>query len=197
MLIILVLLLVALWPLRRGTEVSAIPAKCFWTSLHAPQHQIHIGEDWIILVGMLTFAYLWKLSQLFVTSKEWVRRWLIAKPEATMERLLRRTALSHRSRWLTWPVSRILTICYIAFVAYAEFAESFVATIIYLCLAFTYGLGLIITHRINPLTENVVAVERRLTFGQLVPLFLLMLPILLIFELSAGKSATLLVYDPH
>ena len=187
------MLLAALWPLRYGSGELFAPAKCSWTSLYTFD-QKQVNPDWVVTVGMLLFAYLWKLSQLFVSSRGLVRRWLVAKPEAAIERLLRRAVRSHRPRWLTWPISKMLTICLITFVAYAEFAESFIATIIYLCLALAYGLVLVVTQRGASLSDDVIAGERRLTFGQLVPLLLLILPILLIFELSAGGCDSLLIH---
>ena len=95
---------------------------------------------------------------------------------------------------MTWPIRKILTICYLTFVTYAELAESFVATIFYLCLTLSYGLVLVVIQRKSPDSDDVVAGERRLTFGQLVPVLLLILPILLVFELSAGQYISLLTY---
>jgi hypothetical protein len=132
---------------------------------------------------MLLSAYVWKLSQLFAWSRGLVRQWLVAKPEAAIERLMRRAALSHRP-WRQW----WLTAFYIHFVTYAEFAESFAASIVYLCLALPYGTSLIISTR-SSMDNEVIAGEQRLTFGQLVPLFLLILPILQVLELSLGMCA--------
>lgn len=78
-----------------------------------------------------------------------------------------------------------MTAIYIHFVTYAEFAESFAASIIYLCLALPYGITLIIGNRLS-MDDEVIAGEQSLTFGQLVPLFLLVLPILQVLELSLG-----------
>jgi hypothetical protein len=188
MLILLILLSVALWPTRFGhvgiISPLDIPAKCFWTSSPVDDTQAH-DPDWIITMTMLTFAYVWKLSQLFETSRGLVRLWLVAKPEAAIERLMRRAVMSHWSKWLMWPAYKALTICYISLVAYAGFAESFVASIVYLCLALPYGITAIVVTR-SSMGDDVIAGERRLTFGQLVPLFLLILPVMLVFELFSG-----------
>jgi hypothetical protein len=204
MLLLLVLLSVALWPTGfamggygfysgayfttpENQFTSGIPAKCYWTStfLHPTGETVALDSNWTISLVMLLFTYAWKLSQLFASSRGFVRQWLVAKPEAAMERLMRRTVESDRSAWLRWPVYKVLTLCYITLVAYAEFAESFVVSILYICITLPYGIAAIINTR-WAVSEDVIVGERRLTFGQLVPLFLLVLPMLLVFELSSG-----------
>lgn len=196
MLALLALLAVAMW-LTRSTAYfiasdKGLPARCLWKSEQMPRTYtlgiilLPVDPNWVITMVMLLFAYVWKLSQLFASSRGFVRRWLVAKPEATIERLMRRAALSHRSGWL-----RFLTAFYIHFVTYAEFAESFAASIVYLCLALPYGITLIVGTRLS-MDDEVIAGEKRLTFGQLVPLFLLILPILQVVELSLGTCSTVL-----
>jgi hypothetical protein len=190
MLILLALLEVAMWPIRftadLDVEYKGMPVRCWWkpTEMRNPRplgvDLAYVDPNWVLTVVMLLLAYVWKLSQLFESSRGFVRRWLVAKPEAAIERLMRKAALSHRSGRLRW-----LTAIYIHFVTYAEFAESFAASIIYLCLALPYGITLIIGNRLS-MDDEVIAGEQSLTFGQLVPLFLLVLPILQVLELSLG-----------
>lgn len=195
MLILLTLLTVGLWPARFDRGMSSIPAKCFWTSTYSTPlaHTQPVDVNWITTIVMLLFAYAWKLSQLFASSRGLVRRWLVAKPEAAIERLMRRVVRNRRSKWLRWPAYKMLTICYITFVAWAEFAESFVASIVYLCLAFPYGVAAVVNIRWVA-RDDFIAGEKRLTFGQLVPLFLLVIPVLQVFELYTGMC-TLLRFD--
>lgn len=197
MLILLVLLSVAMWPTRFMTWMSndvSQPARCYWTSpAHLDWYMRQSDPNWIISMLMLLLAYAWKLSQLFSSSRGFIRRWLVAKPEAALERLLRRTALSYWPRWtsrLQWLAVKVLTIYYICFVVYAEFAESFVASIIYLCMTLPYGITLIVARR-SSMDDQVLAGEAQLTFGQLVPLFLLTIPILLVVELLLGMLFSL------
>lgn len=194
MLILLALLVSAMWPTRRLVywNVLGLPARCLWTVDWVPgvQLQNSIDPNWIVTVIMLLAAYVWKLSQLFASSRGFVRRWMVAKPEAAIERVMRRTVLSRRSVWLRWPVFKLLTVLYINFVTFAECAESFAASIIYLCLSLPYGITFVIGTRLT-MYEDTNAGEQRLTFGQLVPLFLLILPILLVLELSLGTCTTL------
>lgn len=183
MLILLVLLTIATWPTRSTFGAPWFtPARCLWT--WSPGGWVN--PDWSLTITMLLFAYIWKLSQLFTSSRGWVRKWAVAKPEAAVERLMRRTIQSQLPIWVRWPAYKILTLCYINFVAYAEFAESFAASIIYLSLAFSYGIAIIVRLR-QYMREEIIVGESRLTFGQLVPLFMLGLPILLILELSFGE----------
>lgn len=66
-----------------------------------------------------------------------------------------------------------------------ESAESFAASVIYLCYSVSWGVASIFRHRAQA-SKDVRDGETGVTFGQLVPLFLLVLPVLLVFELSAG-----------
>lgn len=189
-LVLLALLEVTMWPTRFTAYLSVgnlgMPVRCWWkpTQMRSPKplgvDLSHVDQSWVLTVVMLLLAYVWKLSQLLTSSRGFVRRWLVAKPEAAIERLMRKATLSHRSGRLRW-----LTAIYIHFVTYAEFAESFAASMLYSCLALPYGITLIIGRR-SSMDDEVIAGEQRPTFGQLVPLFLLVLPILQVLELSLG-----------
>ncbi|GAB7334996.1 hypothetical protein MBLNU13_g06862t2 [Cladosporium sp. NU13] len=172
-LVLLALLEVTMWP-TRFTAYSSVgnlgmPVRCWWkpTQMRSPNplgvDLSHVVQSWVLTVVMLLLAYVWKLSQLFESSRGFVRRWLVAKPGAAIERLMRKAALSHRYGRLRW-----LTAINIHFVTYAEFAESFAASILYLCLALPYGITLIIGRR-SSMDDEVIAGEQRPTFGQLVP----------------------------
>lgn len=180
MLILLVLLVLALWPTRSSTYPAFVLAKCLWT---IPTKEFN--PEWILTLVMLLIAYLWKLTQLFASSRGWIREWTVAIPEASLENSMRQIIRSRRSVWLRSPAYICLRITYISFVAYVELVECFAASVVYLCLAFPYGVSIILRTR-TIIPHHVLASESRLTFGQLVPLFLLCLPILLLVELSLG-----------
>jgi len=200
MLVLFILLMTAMWPMRhlQHLDIPAMPAKCLWTSTvsntdiyttrnhPAGRLSIEVDANWLLSSIMLVLAYVWKLSQLFASSSGLVRRWLVAKPEAAMERLLRRVTLSRRSVWITWPVRNLVTISYISYVAYAELAESFLASILYLFLALPYGITSIMRTRFQ-LDGHFPDGGKSVTFGQLVPLFMLLLPFLSVFEVSSGE----------
>ena len=192
MLILLVLLSTATWPTRGGLSALYVPAKCCWTqsrSLTKMTKQSFRGYDpsWCITLVMLLFAYAWKLSQLFDPSRSWIRKWLVAKPQAAIERSMRRSILSRRPRWLTWLAYRLLTVYYLTLVVYAEFAESFAASIVFLLLSLPYGITSIIMTR-KYVSPDVISGESSLTFGQLVPLLLLILPVMAALELSTSTE---------
>jgi hypothetical protein len=208
MMVLLILLLTAMWPTRfvDGLDIPAFPARCYWTSARnfpwdeprsePLQFSNEIDVNWVISMTMLVSAYGWKLSQLFASSRGLFRRWLVAKPEAAIERLMCRTTMSDWPQWATRLIGGILTICYVSFVAYAELAESFVASIIYLCLALPYGIATI-TSTLHKNTDGLeIAVESlddtSLTFGQLVPLFMLVLPMLSMFQIFLGMWLALI-----
>lgn len=195
MLLLLVLLTIAMWPLRRQFVPLSTPVRCLWGSRSwNARAELEDGEstainpDWVLSITMLLIAYIWKLSQLFSSSRGWVRRWFVAKPQAATERLMRRALLSQRSKWLTRPAYFVLMYFYIIGVVHTELAESFAASIVYLCLALPWGTVCIFYYRNHASRyEDVRAGESKLTFGQLVPLFLLLLPGLSIFGLSASE----------
>lgn len=190
MLLLLALLVVAMWPTRIATDMLFTPVGCLWTpSSRGDTPTFRASPDWILSMIMLLSAYIWKLSQLFASSRNWVRKWTIAKAQAALENFLRFIIQSHWTVWLRWPAYKFSVACYVVFVAFAEFAESFAASIIYLCLAFPYGVSIIIYTRVK-VDGAVTDGENRLTFGQIVPLFLLALPVLLLFELSVGIRST-------
>jgi hypothetical protein len=192
MLVLLVLLAVAMWLIRFRAHPfeKGIPARCLWRTALPDGSSLssidtsYVDPNWVLTMIMLLFAYVWKLSQLFTSSRGFVRRWLVAKPEAAIERIMRRASLSQRHGRLRWS-----TALYIHFVTYAQSAESFAASILYLCLTLPYGMTLIIGTRLT-MDDEVIAGEQRLTFGQLVPLFLLFLPILQVVELSLGMRTS-------
>ena len=189
MVALLILLIAAMWPTRfeDGLYYPGVPSKCYWKSRQVVLE--NIDPNWVFSMAAVLFAYVWKLSQLFATSRGLVRRCLVAKPEAILERLMRHVATSHWPRWVSWPINRALLLCYITFVAYAELAESFIASIIYIGLVLPYGISTIVNTRLWYGSYGMAddADEMRLTFGQLVPLFMLVLPILSVIELYPGK----------
>jgi hypothetical protein len=196
MLLLSLLLTTAMWPLRRTQVPWGTPVRCLWRSqlwnanLDTDDYETSsLDPDRVISVIMLLGAYIWKLSQLFSSSRGWARRWLVAEPQAAMERLMRRALFSHRPDWQIRPAYLLLTHSYIVAVVYAEMAESFAAVILYLCLALPWGTFCISYYRIRA-SEKVKDGESTLSFGQLVPLFLLVLPGLAglnIYDLSASE----------
>lgn len=180
MLALLILLITAMWPLRRYYVTKEIPVRCLWgsRSLNFRQELLNykfVNPEWTFSITTLLVAYVWKLSQLFSSSRGWVRRWLVARPQAATERLMRRALLSRRSKWLTRPAFFLLAYCHIIAVVCIEMADSFAAVLMYLFLVLPWGAFCILDAR-NQLDDDVKAGESKLTFGQLVPLFLLVLP---------------------
>lgn len=197
MLALLVLLLIATWPLSRlrvgqsKVMATAVPVKCLWDQRpwdhhYERNHRSSLDPDWVYSTVTLLGAYFWKLSQLFTSSRGCLRGWAIARPQAATERLMRRMLMSSRSRQLVWPAYEAVKWCYAVLVVCTESAESFIASIIYLCYSVLWGVANIFRHRAKA-PEVVKVGETGVTFGQLVPLFLLILPVLLVFELSAGE----------
>lgn len=141
---------------------------------------------------MLFCAYIWKISQLFSPTRSWSCKWLRAKPEAAMERLLRLLADDDSlslPRWATWPVYKLMVVCYVVLVVYIELAESFMASIIFVCLTVSWGIVNIFVPR-GQVDDDVRQGEMTWSFGQIMPLLMLMLPAFLLFEFGKATSAT-------
>lgn len=193
MMLLLGLLTAAMWPLRRASVPIGTPVRCLWNSRPwnafldpVEDEAASLDLSWVVSIVMLISAYIWKLSQLFSSSRGWVRQWLVAKPQAAMERAMRRALLDPRAKWQTRPAYFFWMYCYTISVVYAETAESFAAAIVYLCLALARG-AICIFYKRGSVPADVKDGESALTFGQLVPLFLLILPALSVFGLSARE----------
>jgi hypothetical protein len=182
MLALSILLVAAMWPLRRLDVPLDTPVKCLWGirpwNAHIELYDARsVDADRVLSAVMLVGGYIWKLSQLLGSSSGWVRRWLVAKPQAATERRMRTSVENQSSRWLARLAHLLLTYCYIIFVIYAELAESFAAVVIYLSLALPWGTVCIFHYR-NLVPDDVRAGESAMTFGQVVPILLLILPVL-------------------
>ncbi|KAM0714088.1 hypothetical protein Q7P37_011052 [Cladosporium fusiforme] len=201
---LLALLVTAMVPLRRSVDLNdyptGIPARCLWKGKWSNWKQRYRGgsidPEWILSLIMLFFAYAWKLSQLFDLSRRRVRKWMVAKPEAALERSMRRSIPSDRSSWLQWLAHKALTVCYLTFLAYAEAAESFIAAIVYLFLVLAYGITIIFHNRAQ-VPDAVHANERQMTFGQTVPLLFLILPMFSALELIFAPDRSKKLSSPH
>lgn len=208
MLALLFLLSAALWPSHRsyysGSDMSpSVPVKCLWKPHDDFQtHYVTVGSfslnevnretdeyrgiepNWVISCAMLFGAYVWKISQLFTQTRNWSREWLRAKPEAAIERSLRLLANNNSfglSRWVTWPAYKLMVFCYIVFVVYMELAESFMATIIFMCLTVPWGVVNIFEPRAQVHFE-VRQGEMTWSFGQIIPWLMLVLTAFSLFE---------------
>lgn len=190
MLVLLVLLTVAFWPIRWDESITPywVPVRCIWSQWFSKEFWEYsppdIDDEWKLTLSLLFAAYVWKLCQLFAPSRSLARKWLRAKPEAAIERLLRRLAKKSNN---VWPrrAYKALTIFYMVFAACSEFADSFMASACYFCVSLPWGTARLLYWR-SAVSEEVRAAETQMTFGQLVPLFLLALPLLLVFELASG-----------
>lgn len=119
------------------------PGWCNRILCHTQATLSRIEPNWVIINVMLFCAYIWKISQLFSPTRNWSRKWLRAKPEAAMERLLR-------------------------------------------LLADDDSLGL----PRGQVDDDVRQGEMTWSFGQIMPLLMLMLPAFLLFEFGKAASAT-------
>lgn len=203
MLVLWALLVAASWPTRRSSEARLlrVPVRCLWSMRVWTQEETrpflgNLNFSWLLSLLMLFGTYVWKLLQLFSSSDGWVRKYIRAKPEATMERTMRRLARPDaRAVWLRWPARKLVTVVYVIFVSSAEVAESFVACLMYLAFALPWGI-LNLFHNHAKIGHETRHGEAILTFGQLIPLFLLVLPLLELIESAIFSKCKLHAFRP-
>lgn len=199
MLFLLILLVVALVPtvskswawLTRSSGFAArhegvphcaasIPAKCFWGQTYRPA----IDPDTMFSFGILGVTYLWKIGLLFESGEHFSRKWLRAKPQYFLENAVVQAAKNCYGSPTLW--YRIVLGFYIFFVALADFAESFIASLWVLAISIFWGSIRVLTPR-GQVPAKVYTAEKTMGFGQYLPLLLLILPLMAVGEIAFGK----------
>lgn len=200
MLSLLAMLLAALTPstgIAAEDAPSQTPARCLWRSSRFPEYIYSFSSsndltnknytDYSSIVSYITLitSYLWKLAQQFRGSRNWVRTWGCAVPEAVLESAMKRCLLDKsksygvKSLWLRAKY-RLLSYLYIFLVVWVELLDSFFATILLLLFTLTWGTVKLVLPRTTP--YSLPSGEDQMTFGQLLPLLLLLQPALAILE---------------
>jgi len=197
MLVLMVLLVVALVPMvskswawltrSSGFAVrnvakphcaASIPAKCFYSKDFIPE----IDPDTIFSFVILGVMYIWKVTLLYEGGEQFLGKWLRAKPQYFMEKSVVKAAQQHTNPF----AYNIRVACYIYFVALSDFFESFIASLWVLAISIVWGTLRAVTPR-GQVPAQVHEQEDKITFGQVLPIFLLFLPFMAISEVVFGK----------
>jgi hypothetical protein len=201
MLILLILLLVALVPTasnlwaiwwgpdseKYGERTSwAIPARCFFFKTWGGGVNADAPLAYLILIT----SYIWKIGALFKSSRNLFHRRVRGPYEYMLERILHAEAVKASSRHdkrnsLSWKYF-IAMIVYIILLALFEFAASFAASLWLSYVGLVYGTIQIVLPRQQNAWWN--KKENEWTFGQIVPLVLLIQPIGAILENFRGRK---------
>ncbi|KAI5258893.1 hypothetical protein E4T42_00465 [Aureobasidium subglaciale] len=195
MLVLFVLLLAALvptssnlwatWYLHDDTKDDertywAIPAKCFYFHTWGEGINPDAPLSYLILIG----SYIWKIGALFKTSRNIFHRRIRGPYEYFLERILHAEALKaskcrEKQRSLSWKY-HVAMVVYVVLLALFEFSASFAASLWLSYVGLVYGTIQIIIPRQQNFWWN--HQEDKWTFGQIVPLVLLIQPIGAVLE---------------
>lgn len=157
---------------KRGIGFG-IPARCFWARTPGG-----VNVDAPLSIILLVISYIWKLGQLYDSSRLWLRRLLRSIPQRFLEkvatRLLeakRRSTLrgSHIQAGCASLGYRVVMLVYVSAVAWVEVVESFAATLWLLTLGLAWGTFQILLPRTQA-PSAVVSADSSWGFGQLLPL---------------------------
>ena len=167
------------------------PVTCFWN----PRYMEGINPDSAISLLLLLGSYTWKVAALHKHSSTLLREWLREKPERSIFRSLKRLAM-WRSQWphklyllTSVPFSWLLgtfALC----VAFWELAESFFASILLLTGGLLWGTVQNYSWQSQSGMLN-ESQEMKWSFGQVMPMLLLVLPLITMLEEFSGKEAYL------
>lgn len=192
---------------RNVTDGTAVPTKCFYgfgygdnwhpyndfrfrtaygyVNLRSMDTESYVPLPAIISYTTLIGSYIWKLTQLFDQSLSWFRRAIRYMPEAKLE-LAARRALTRHERPTGWDLCLyfVIKVAYLAFCVIADVLDSFAATNLVLFFTLTWGTLQVALPRIW-LIQRTDVVET-LSFGQILPLLLLLQPVAAVVAHFAG-----------
>lgn len=164
----------------------AIPAKCFWLRTYGNG----VNPDAPLGFILLLVSYIWKIGGLFKTSRGFHHRWIRGVPEYYLEKMISREAVRSAARskgkQTIWRYRFFMGI-YVVVIAFFEFGASFAASLWLSFVGLVFG-----TMQIEiPRSQNLVwsrSVENKWSFGQIVPLVLLIQPLGAVLEQFRKKS---------
>lgn len=192
MLVLLVMLIIALvptvsnlwavlspaqdWNNSEKTSFGA-PALCFWGTTWGDG----VNPDAVVSFLVLIVSYLWKMGSLFSPATSTFYAWIRDPLDRFMEKILVALALKierkarRRDLWLF----RACLAVYLSVTATLEVMGSFCAALWLSLLGLIYGMLQILIPRnlVQSFDQGLAERESTLTFGQLVPIILLIQPI--------------------
>lgn len=133
-------------------------------------------DDSIISYITLIGTFVWKIVNLFASSHSWLRGWLRTRLECQMERAIQKLVRVQRSNMISRISFRTLVMIYIIFIVFMDVIESFMTTIIVVAFTLTWGAFKLFKQRRTSVVE--ISELSKMTFGQLLPLLLLLQPAL-------------------
>ena len=158
-------------------------ARCYWQEAFV--HGINIDAPFSYAI--IVFAYIWKTWSLWdseFATRRWYRDWFLdslGRRIVNQARKIDPEQFDHLIRNPRVLGYRILMACYLGFFAISDFCESFLASLWALLLLYMWGALVLFAAR-NSVPAAVREDENYWNFGQVLPIMLLMLPIVAVFE---------------
>lgn len=165
---------------------AGIPARCLWRRQYSGGLTPDAAWSFIILI----LSYLWKGLLLFRPSQQFLKLSCRGKMQEPIQRLLDRVAAileQNRSKHRLWLVLQYrLALCsYLAVWALFELAQSFVMSLWICGAGLVWGSFQILEPR-RTIPSQILGTENSWTFGQILPVLLLLVPI---FSFSEGYTS--------
>lgn len=206
MITLLALLITAMIPTTNSfyarEQLSGIPARCFWRSCEFYADVLEDRDmywcpgawdvylDSSISYALLVCGYLLNIGRLFDRSRSLIEYWIRAKPEAALEQQAKSSLLSNRKLMF-----RFLVFVYILHAAVISILESFMGTILALLFTLVWTTEKITNpagwrHQLFMVYDVLKVPEGNsiMSFGQLLPLLLLVQPLAAIADHFTGAS---------
>ena len=156
-----------------------LPATCFWGQLYGDG----LNADSIIGLLILFSSYMWKMGGLSSTAGKWYNYYIRASQEGIAIKLLTYTARKCRGRRSIWwrCAYRASLAITLPLFAVLEMLASFAASLWLSGLGLVFGSMQVFIPRLQNIWYTETA-EQAWTFGQLLPLILLVVPLATISE---------------
>lgn len=166
--------------------ISAIPVRCFWDDA---EHSGSMNYDTIVSYIMLFTGYIWKVAQILDGRHNFLKKHILLRPITALEQAAKRySTMMPEMLTKNWILLKLTIYCYVLLMATLDVVESFMTTLIFLCTIMIWGTAKIYLLR-SATDFEVKEAESRFSFGQILPLFLLLQPLSAVVEHLAAKTS--------
>lgn len=201
MLIMFSMLFVAITPTGNTTyhniiswehQWDGVASACFWSSKYWNGWRWDAGVTYCLLIS----NYVARAAALFESSEAFFRRnirdWLLGGLEKALDRMVKRirdsadnglaASKAKKMRYYTYLATYTVTL------ACLDLYSSFLAPLLWVLISLIWGSLQLLFPRMALANSGVISAEDSFEFGQIIPLMLLVLPLVAVFEAYYGWS---------
>lgn len=181
-----------------------LPARCFWQQDAGVLEKFAYFRGSVAVNSILSYlflvcSYVWKGATLFRPTNRFGSKWIYEKPLHRLRSWLKRAAPKQSASSSLQQARasvryRLLMSVYVFLFAILEFITSFAGSLWITAIGLIWGTVAILSSR-QLLPRGVRESENRWTFGQILPMLLLALPLLMMWEYFRSMSSALLRLD--